>query len=136
MDHSIADAARLTGLAASTIRYYEELGLMPAATRAQNGRRIFDPSAIAQLSLLNDLRLAGMTLADIKEFQNQRRKAGATCEGLVKIAEDRASSLRQQIKAMRLAEARLRNFALACNGACSSSSASGCDQIGLMSLAI
>jgi DNA-binding transcriptional MerR regulator len=133
MSLTMMDAERLTGLAASAIRYYEDQGLF--LPDRKNGRRVFDKISLAQLSLLNDLRLAGMTLADIRDFQSQQRSASATCENLAKIAAGRAAELRQQIKAMRLAEERLRNFASGCTGACGSSSASSCNQIGLISAA-
>lgn len=129
-DYTISQAAQKTGLAASAIRYYEEEGLLTKAAPRINGRRVFDAKAIADLSLLNDLRLAGMTLADIKEFQNQRRSGSATCASLVEITQARASSLRNQIRAMRLAEERLRQFAASCSGQCGSSEASQCSQIG------
>lgn len=67
-DQSIGDVSRKTGLAASAIRYYEDQGLVRPA-RLQNGRRIFDAATIQDLSIINDLRQSGMTLADLKQFQ-------------------------------------------------------------------
>ncbi len=128
-DFTISHAAQKTGLTASAIRYYEDQGLLAKTTARINGRRVFDTKAIADLSLLNDLRLAGMTLTDIKEFQSQRRNAGATCASLAEIAQHRAAKLRAQIKAMRLAEERLRNFASNCSSQCGCSQASQCNQI-------
>jgi DNA-binding transcriptional MerR regulator len=128
-DFSIAQTAKLSGLAASAIRYYEDQGLLARATQRVNGRRIFDEAAIADLSLLSDLRLAGMTLADIKSFQTQRRTKGATCTSLAQIALERAKHLRNHIQHMRKAEERLRNFANSCATDCNGSDASMCGQI-------
>jgi DNA-binding transcriptional MerR regulator len=129
-NYTISEVAKMTGLAASAIRYYEDEGLLAEATGRLNGRRVFDAISIADLSFLTDLRLAGMTLADIKAFQAKRRSASGTCENLAAIAEDRAAKLRVQIRAMRLAEERLRQFAQNCIGQCGSTEASQCNQIG------
>jgi DNA-binding transcriptional MerR regulator len=130
--YSISEAAKITGLAASAIRYYEDEGLLAKATTRVNGRRVFDAKAIADLSLLNDLRLASMTLADIKDFQKKRRGVGSSCESLAHIAQTRAAQLRSQITTLRLAEERLRNFAMNCSGQCGNAEASQCNQIGIL----
>lgn len=124
MSLSIADASRLTGLAASAIRYYEDQGLVRPA-RLPNGRREFDEASIRDLVIINDLRQSGMTLADLRKFQAKRRKNGM-CRDLVEIARERASSLRRQINALRLAEGRLNAFALTCGQNCGEAEASTC----------
>src|SRR5258706_3616569 len=52
MEISIGELARRAGLAASTIRYYEEVGLLPPPARA-GGRRGFDEQAVDRLLGLN-----------------------------------------------------------------------------------
>ena len=37
----IGDVCRQTGLSARTIRYYEEVGLLPGVRRRSGGRRIY-----------------------------------------------------------------------------------------------
>ena len=63
-DPDIADVAKRTGVPASTIRYYEEKGLI-----ASNGRRglkrTFDPAIFEQLGLIALGRAAGFTLDEI-----------------------------------------------------------------------
>ena len=123
-DQFICDASRITGLAASAIRYYEDQGLV-AAARLPNGRRIFDATLLQDLVIINDLRQSGMTLADLRLFQAKRRKDGL-CSDLIVIARERAATLRKQINALRLAESRLNDFALTCDKNCGESSASAC----------
>ena len=125
---SIAQAAAKTGLATSAIRYYEDQGLLTVKPWRKAGRRYYDPSVLGELALLGDLRRAGMTLADIKEFQALRQKAGP-CSALSALAAERAKLLRSEILALRQAEARLVTFAKSCNLGCGDGRADGCSEL-------
>ena len=60
----IATVAKRSGLPASTLRYYEEKGLI--ASLGRHGlRRVFDPSVLERLALVALGRAAGFSLDDI-----------------------------------------------------------------------
>ena len=61
----IAQVAKKTGIAASTLRYYEEKGLI-ASTGRQGLRRLFDPRVLDQLALIALGQAAGFSLSDIR----------------------------------------------------------------------
>jgi MerR family transcriptional regulator, repressor of the yfmOP operon len=59
-------AAERTGLTRRTIRYWEELGLLPPAARTEAGYRLYSPEEIARLVRIRDLkRTVGLSLGDI-----------------------------------------------------------------------
>ena len=60
----IAEVARRTGVPASTLRFYEEKGLIASVGR-QGLRRRFDPRVLDQLALVALGRAAGFSLDDI-----------------------------------------------------------------------
>lgn len=60
----IAEVARRSGLPASTLRYYEERGLIASVGR-QGLRRRFNPTVLDRLALISLGRLAGFTLGEI-----------------------------------------------------------------------
>lgn len=60
----IATVAKRSGLPASTLRYYEEKGLIASLGR-QGLRRVFDPSVLERLALVALGRAAGFSLDDI-----------------------------------------------------------------------
>ena len=60
----IATVARRSGLPASTLRYYEEKGLI-ASTGRHGLRRVFDASVLERLALIALGRAAGFSLDDI-----------------------------------------------------------------------
>lgn len=60
----IAEASRQSGLPASTLRFYEEKGLIESAGR-RGLRRLFEPAVVERLSLITLGREAGFTLDEI-----------------------------------------------------------------------
>lgn len=63
-DLDISEVARRSGLPASTLRFYEEKGLI--ASHGRRGlKRLFDPEVLERLSLIALGRLAGFTLDEI-----------------------------------------------------------------------
>lgn len=60
----IAEVARQSGLPASTLRYYEEQGLITPLGR-RGLRRVYDTAVLERLSLIALGRTAGFTLAEI-----------------------------------------------------------------------
>ena len=65
----IGQIARRVGIRTSSIRYYESLGLIPAARRV-NGRRLYDESIIARLNLIKFAQKAGLSLTEIDTLLN------------------------------------------------------------------
>ena len=63
----IGEAARRAGLRPSTLRYYEELGLVAAPSRA-GGRRQFDESVLRRLEVIAFAKESGFTLAEVVEL--------------------------------------------------------------------
>ncbi|MGH2936121.1 MAG: MerR family transcriptional regulator [Gaiellaceae bacterium] len=68
---SIGEVARLSGRPASSIRYYEEIGLLPAARRV-GGRRVYDTAVLRTLSVIDTAQRAGFTLTDAKALLDGR----------------------------------------------------------------
>lgn len=62
----IAEVARRSGIAASTLRFYEEKGLIASVGR-RGQRRLFEPAAIERLALILLGQAAGFSLAEIAE---------------------------------------------------------------------
>jgi MerR family transcriptional regulator, redox-sensitive transcriptional activator SoxR len=61
---TIGKVAGRLGIAPSTIRYYEEIGLLPPAPRV-NGRRRYDATVFGKLGVIRRLQRAGFTIAEI-----------------------------------------------------------------------
>lgn len=67
--YSIKEAAALTGLPASTLRYYESIGVIaPVSRGATSGHRIYDEADLDQLMWVACLAATGMSVADMRSY--------------------------------------------------------------------
>ena len=71
----IGELAKRTGLAASTIRFYESKGLLKSVDRLSNGYRAYPPEAVSVLAIIMNAQQTGFTLDEIKSILS------ATAEG-------------------------------------------------------
>src|SRR5262249_36645055 len=62
---TIGEVARRTGKRASTIRYYEEIGLIPPPERV-SGRRRYQPDIVRTLSVIATAQQADLRLDEIR----------------------------------------------------------------------
>ena len=90
----IGDLAERAGVTPRTIRYYEELGLLPRGEREQGKHRTYDEAAVERLRELGRLRdLLGLSLDELKQVMQ---------------GEDARAELRRQFEATESAAERLR----------------------------
>ena len=61
----IKDVAAATGFTTATLRYYEQIGLLPKATRTASGYRTYDRRTIARLAFIARAKQLGCTLEEI-----------------------------------------------------------------------
>lgn len=64
----IGQLAKRTGVRAKTIRYYEQIGLLPKVPRDSSGYRRYPETEIARLRLVSRSKLLGLSLGEIKEI--------------------------------------------------------------------
>ncbi|ADG73336.1 transcriptional regulator, MerR family [Cellulomonas flavigena DSM 20109] len=68
MTYRIAAAAELVGVPATTLRYYEDIGLIEPPTRGGNGYRTYDDADLARLRFITATKNLGIPLADVAEL--------------------------------------------------------------------
>jgi len=109
---TIEQVAAHTGLTKRTLRYYEELGLLPPTDRTEGNYRRYSEADIQRLEHIKKLRdLLGFSLADIREILDAEDERGQIkvayqheTETATKIAQlDRADELiRNQLHLIQL----------------------------------
>lgn len=86
----IGDVAERTGLSLRTIRHYEEVGLLPVATRSPGGFRLYTDQAVERLLVIKQMKPLDFTLEQMRELLELRerlthpRLSRKTREGLLK----------------------------------------------------
>ena len=75
---AISEVCEVTGLSARTVRYYEELELLPGVRRRAGGRRVYGPDEIERLHFIQRLKALGLSLAEVKELNAVYAIGGST----------------------------------------------------------
>jgi len=68
MELVIGGLSRLTGVKVPTIRYYESVGLIPAAPRTRSNRRLYGPDAVRRLRFIRHARDLGFEVEAIRQL--------------------------------------------------------------------
>jgi len=67
--YTIKEAATLTGLPASTLRYYESIGVIaPISRGASSKHRVYDEGDLDQLMWVACLAATGMSVSDMRQY--------------------------------------------------------------------
>jgi DNA-binding transcriptional MerR regulator len=82
---SISQVCADTGLSARTVRYYEEVGLLPGVRRRAGGRRVYGPDEVERLRFVQRLKTLGLSLAEIKELNAVYAIKGSTRDMLQRL---------------------------------------------------
>jgi DNA-binding transcriptional MerR regulator len=84
---SVAAVQARTGLSARTLRYYEEVGLLPGVRRRAGGRRVYGEAELERLRFITRLKTLGLSLAEIKDLNAVYAIGGSTRAMLRRLAE-------------------------------------------------
>ncbi|MFC7361824.1 MerR family transcriptional regulator [Nocardioides astragali] len=111
--YSIKEAAALTGLPASTLRYYEQIGVIsPISRGASSKHRVYDEGDLDQLMWVACLAATGMSVGDMRQYMaNNRLGAEAAADQEQLLAEQQrrlateaeALALRQRYVQLKIA---------------------------------
>ncbi|MDQ4089948.1 MAG: heavy metal-responsive transcriptional regulator [Actinomycetota bacterium] len=104
----IGELAASASVPAKTIRYYEEIGLLPAPPRHPNGYRAYDESAGDRLRFVKAAQAVGFSLEEIREILSYRDRGEAPCARVLELVERRTQDLDERISALQRMQADLR----------------------------
>lgn len=99
-----------TGVPAKTIRYYEEIGLLPSPARKSNGYRDYSQFDVHRLKLVAGARRLDIPLVEIKEILDMRDQGQAPCEVLLDLLAAKAGEIETRIRELQHLQAELRQL--------------------------
>ena len=97
MSYTISEAAQKTGLPPSTIRYYDNEGLLPNIKR-KNGIRVFEDMDLRLMGLLTCLKNTGMPIKRIREYVELTSKGDDTLQERYEIIKAQRQFVLDQIE--------------------------------------
>lgn len=115
-DMKIGEVAKRAGLPAKTIRFYEEVGLIPEPRRAANGYRLYEERSVHLLRFIARARSLGFPLEDVHDLVDLWRdqdRASADVKGL---ARDHIATIDAKLAELRDMRRTLSSLVERCHG--------------------
>ena len=100
MLYTVGEMAKRLGVAPSTLRYYDQEGLLPFVERSSSGIRVFKDSDYAWLQIIECLKKTGMQLKDIKIFVEMAMQGDETIESRLALITKQKDAVKAQIAEM------------------------------------
>lgn len=96
----IGEVSRRTGIPASTLRYYESVGLFPKPAR-ERGQRAYDPSILDHLALVQVSKAAGFTVSEIRQLLRGFERTTPASKRWQVLAETKVAEVDERIEQLR-----------------------------------
>ncbi|MEO7371120.1 MAG: MerR family transcriptional regulator [Ilumatobacteraceae bacterium] len=136
--YMIKDVAELSGFSAATLRYYEEIGLLPPSARTPAGYRQYDDETLQRLAFIGRAKQLGCSLDEIADLTVawDGGRCGPVQDRLRAVVADKLEQARQQISELTTLTAELRRAAATlemhrpdgpCNEMCGCTTANAAD---------
>ncbi len=106
--NSIGQVAKATGVAPTTLRYYEREGILPPTTRNGAGYRLYNAHSVERLQFIRSAQAVGFTLDDIRTLLQLDEKDNKSCQAEVQpLLERRLAELDEKMKELKRVRAAL-----------------------------
>jgi MerR family copper efflux transcriptional regulator len=112
----IGEAARASGVSSKMLRYYEGIGLLPAAGRSKAGYRLYRDHDIETLRFIRRARDLGLSMERIKLLVGLWHDRARPSREVKRIATEHVVELRARIAELTAMCATLEELAEACHG--------------------
>lgn len=123
---SIGVLARQTGCTVPTVRYYEEIGLLPPGPRTDAGRRVYDRAAVRRLTFIRRCRDFGFSIEQVRELVGLVDEPQRPCIEVREVAARHLAQLREKLAELQALERGISAFVCNCDAACAGGAAIDC----------
>lgn len=112
--YSIGDLAHATGCKVQTIRYYEQIGLMPAPSRTEGGQRRYGIEHHRRLAFIRHARDLGFDIAAIRQLLALADQPNRSCADVDKIARSHLHDINGKIARLAALQTEVRRMIARC----------------------
>jgi MerR family copper efflux transcriptional regulator len=107
----IGEAATRAGVPAKTIRFWEDLDLLPQPARTPSKYRDYEPAIIDRLTFIRQAQAAGFTLGQIRGVLDIRDSGEPSCEHVAQLIDARLRDVEKRIVELKATRGHLRALA-------------------------
>jgi DNA-binding transcriptional MerR regulator len=107
----IGALAEATGVTATAIRYYEQIGLLEEPKRTESGYRDYDEAARIRLQFIKAAQSAGLTLTETRGIFDVRDSGDPPCDHVARLIDQKRADISERIKALKRTQRELERVA-------------------------
>lgn len=115
---TIGQLAKAASVTTPTIRYYEEIGLLPLAGRSAAGQRIYDDADLERLTFIRRCRDFGFSIDQVRVLAGLSISSDQDCSQVRDIALSHLVEVRTKLDELKALEVSLQRFANQCDAVC------------------
>lgn len=121
---TIGTLAHAAGCTVPTVRYYEEIALLPQADRREGGHRVYDEADLRRLTFIRRCRDFGFPIEHIRALVTLN--PDQDCADARDLVQEHLDAVRRKLKELRALERSLKKFVQECDSQCASGAARAC----------
>ncbi len=114
--YNIGQAAKASGISAKMIRHYEEVGLLPAASRTFSGYRTYNHQDVHMLRFIRHSRDLGFSIKQIADLLSLWRDRNRPSSKVKQMASEHIEMLNQKIQELISMKSELTRLVSCCHG--------------------
>ena len=100
MLYTVGEIAKILGISASTLRYYDKEGLLPFVERSSGGIRMFTDKDYEWLKVIECLKKSGLSIKDIRAFIDMVARGDNSLAERLELFRCRKNAVKKQIEDM------------------------------------
>ena len=112
---TIGSVSQASGVKVPTIRYYEQIGLLPAPPRTEGNRRSYDTQDLERLTFIRHSRELGFEIDEIRTLLSLQDQPGVSCEDADAIAGRHLADVKQKIASLTALQHELERMVEGCS---------------------
>src|SRR5947208_7492554 len=113
---SIGELAKRTGTKVVTVRYYEQIGLLPVPSRTAGNYRTYSNEHMRRLRFIRRCRDLGFTLDQVRDLLRLSSEKTKACAEVDRIAEQHRRTVEEKLADLTRLASELRRLSACCRG--------------------
>lgn len=113
-DRAIGELAKATGCKVQTIRYYEQIGLLPAPPRTAGGQRRYSGIQARRLTFIRHARDLGFDIETIRQLLDLSDDPARSCADIDALARRHVTAIDEKIERLTGLRGEMRRMIGAC----------------------
>ena len=125
-DFGIGKLSKRSKVPVASIRYYEEIGILPKAARRNGRHRTYEERDLVRLAFVRANRKLGFTLEQVRKLIQLSEPGNLTCSEARDLSTEQLATVRKRIADLNMIEAELAKHIATCESLCSCGRAPRC----------